>query len=150
MSNSALLVGFFVSLGAVVVTLVVAIAFAKKKRIPAHVKAVGALLVCLVATLGFAEALGQRYTFEATSHDIHMPIAFVTALGLGLPLVTGMLTWKGKVSPKAHKVAVAFWLLCVVAAVVTGLWMLSEATPKEQARLTPALSLEPLEARARA
>ncbi len=130
MSDAQLTAAFFAALAATVIALAVSIALAHKHRRTAHVQAVGVMLGFLVLTLVAAEALGRRFTFVQQAYDLHMPFAYAAAGLLVLPLVTGALHWKGKVTRRAHVVTVGVWLLAVLAALGTGVWMFSGATPK--------------------
>ncbi len=133
MTAAQLTIAFFAALGATVVALAAAIAYARRHRVRAHVTSVGVMLVCLLATLLAAETLGRRFEFDEGAHAVHMPIAYATAGLLVLPLLSGALHWRGRVSRKVHVAAVAVWLAALVAALGSGLWMFSGATEREPA-----------------
>ena len=133
MTIAQLQLGFFASLGTSVALLVAVFVTAKLHKVKAHIACVAVMVVALLVTLGFAETLGQRYVFDSLSYWVHLPLA-VTATGTLLaPLITGFRHWRGQGSVKAHKIAVGVWVTLVLLALGTGIWMLSAATPKEEA-----------------
>ena len=129
MTTEQLFVGFVSALGVSVAVLVAAMVCAHKKMVRAHVGLVGGFLVTFLVTLGFAEVLGRRYTFAEPIYTIHMGLAIFTTLALGVPLVTGVRHWYGKGGRGVHTRSVGVWLVCLVLALVTGVWMLYTATP---------------------
>lgn len=133
MSNLQLVIGFFCALGATVVGLVVAVVQARRHQRRDHVVAVGVSAALLLVTLGFAESLAVRFDFQPTAFKVHMTCAYTTAAVLVGLLVSGGLHWKGKISRGAHRGLAIFWAVTVVAALGTGTWMLSGATPKAPA-----------------
>jgi hypothetical protein len=81
----------------------------------------GALAITIVLT----EQLMAHYTFPDDTKAIHLPCAKAGGL-LALPVIlTGVWLWR---SP--HKLAVYVWLLSVLVATCTGLWMFAHGTPK--------------------
>jgi len=133
MSTSALQVGLFASLGATVVVLAIAMWLAKQHRIKAHIGGVVGFLVLFGVTLVFAETLGRRYDFAEPAYTIHLTLAF-TATALAVVTVgTGIYHYRrmAKESLRAHKVSIGLFLVGIVAALGTGVWMLAEGTLKE-------------------
>lgn len=123
--------GLFVSLGVTVVVLLGAIWLAHKHRPKAHIGGVIAFLVSFLVTLYFAENVGRLYDFHGhASYYIHLTIAIFTAVTVVVPLATGYRHWKGSGTRELHKQVVWAWGVCVGLSLVTGVWMLSNGTPK--------------------
>lgn len=121
----------FACLGATVVVLGATIYAGHKGKFKAHISLVGIFLVVFLVTVYFAELLGTHFDFEKyphISHPIHLTFAFSGGLGVLGPLGTGFMHWRGKVSKKVHRGVVIVWSSIIVLALVTGGWMLSNAT----------------------
>ena len=113
-----------VLLGAVVVT-------GKKSLRRKHLTFVVLAYVGLGLSIYYAELLGKEYNFDSVRliYDVHMAFAKATVCAYLLPIITGIMTIKGKCTRTTHgRVAVAVILLTVVTA-VTGWWMILAATP---------------------
>jgi hypothetical protein len=90
-------------------------------------------LVVFVITVGFAEALGRRYTFNHISYPIHLSLAIFSTLFVLAPLTSGFLHWRDqRVSREAHKRIAWVWIVFVVLSLLTGAWMLSNGTLRDQ------------------
>jgi hypothetical protein len=121
----------FVSLGATVVILGATIYAGHKGKFKAHITLVGLFLVVFLVTVYFAELLGTHFDFEKyphVSHPVHLTFAITGGLGAVGPVGTGFMHWLGKVSKKVHRVVVVVWSAIIVLALLTGFWMLSNAT----------------------
>jgi len=111
-------------LGAVVVT-------GKKSLRRKHLTFVVLAYVGLGLAIYYAELLGHEYNLDSAGsiYPVHLAFAKSTVYAYLLPIITGILTIKGKCKRTTHgRVAVAVILLTVVTA-VTGLWMILAATP---------------------
>lgn len=133
MSTEALLIGFFAALGATVLALGVALWLAHVHRPRGHIAAIAAFLLAFVATIGFAELLGQRYEFAPLPYRVHMPIAFATTLFSLAPLWSGWMHWQGKRTRERHQLLARVFLVGVVLSLGTGVWMLATGTRKDPA-----------------
>jgi hypothetical protein len=122
--------GLGASLTATVVIIGIALVLAHQHRAKAHIAFIGLFLLAFLVTLYFAETLGRRYTFDHISYPIHMSIAIFTAGFTLAPLITGTLHYKGKAERKTHMWVSRAWGVCLVLALVTGGWMISNGTLK--------------------
>lgn len=87
-------------------------------------------MVALVVTIVLTEQLMARYDFPADTKAIHLPCAKAGGL-LALPVVlTGLWYWKRPTAKRWHQFAVYVWLVSVLVATGTGLWMFSHGTLK--------------------
>jgi len=118
------LVVTLILLGAVVVT-------GKRSLRRRHLTLVVLAFVGLGLAIYYAEKLGHEYNLDSAGsiYPVHLAFAKSTVYAYLLPIITGILTIKGKCKRTTHgRVAVAVILLTVVTA-VTGLWMILAATP---------------------
>jgi hypothetical protein len=104
--------------------------FGRTRRIRAHVTSVVAFVALFGLTIGLAEAVGRRYTFDPTRQGVHLPIAFAGGLATFAPLVTGWRRLRGRGSLGAHRAAIALFLALFVAATATGVAMMMTGTPR--------------------
>ena len=87
-------------------------------------------IVALVVAVVLTEQLVRRYDFPPDVLRVHLWFAKAGGL-LALPVVvTGLWLWKQPRARSWHKLAVYVWLLAVLTATGTGLWMFSHGTPK--------------------
>lgn len=87
-------------------------------------------MVALVLTIVLTEQLMACYDFPADTKAIHLPCAKVGGL-LALPVVlTGFWYWRRPTAKRWHQIAVYGWLVSVLVATGTGLWMFSHGTLK--------------------
>lgn len=87
-------------------------------------------MVALTATILLTEQLMARYDFPADTKAIHMPCAKAGGL-LALPVVlTGLWLWRSERARGWHRAAVYVWLVSVLVATGTGLWMFGHGTLK--------------------
>jgi hypothetical protein len=118
------LVVTLILLGAVVVT-------GKRSLRRRHLTLVVLAFVGLGLAIYYAEKLGDEYDLDSAGsiYPVHLAFAKSTVYAYLLPIITGILTIKGKCKRTTHgRVAVAVILLTVVTA-VTGLWLVLAATP---------------------
>lgn len=133
MSDDAVFGGFYGSLAATLVALAAALVLAHKHQPKGHIAAVAVFVLGLLATLFFAETLGARFDFPATSRNVHLPLAFAATAALFAPMITGVLFYTGRLRRDVHVWAARVFLVLAVAAIGTGFWMLSGRTPKAPA-----------------
>ena len=89
-----------------------------------------ATMAALVVTIVLTEQLVARYEFPAHVKAVHMPCAKAGGL-LALPVIaTGVWLWRSERARRWHRLAVWIWLLAVVVATCTGLWMFAHGTVK--------------------
>jgi len=136
MSHQTAQMGLFVSLAVTVVVLLAAMYWGHKKQLKAHLAGVGVFLVVFLVTVFFAEMLGRHYSFTQPSFGVHLTVAILTSLGTVAPLLTGHQHWKGKATLRAHRLVVSVWLVGIIAAVGTGMWMLTSGQLNEPAEAT--------------
>lgn len=87
-------------------------------------------LVALVFAVMQTEALMRRYDFPQDELNTHLIFAkFGGAMALPV-LLTGIWLWRRPQARVWHRIAVWLWLLGVLAATGTGLWIFTLATPK--------------------
>jgi hypothetical protein len=127
-------VGLGTSLAVTVLLLVVAVWFAHKHQVKQHIIFIAIFLVAFVVTVAFAEGLGRQYVFHHISYPIHLSIAIFTTFFTLVPLLSGFFHLKGKTQRVTHVRIAGAWAVCIVLALVTGFWMVSEGTLKSEAR----------------
>ncbi len=125
-----MVVGFWSSF---VVTLVLVGAtvwtgFTARRR--AHLGLALAAVAMLTVTILLTERLVRAIDFPEAEMAIHLIFAKTGAL-LVLPVaVTGILTWRRPTWKKVHLTCVALFLLDVLIATGTGIWVFSLSTPR--------------------
>lgn len=122
---------FWLAFGATVALLVVSLVsgFLRKRRI--HLVTGPLTMVGLVFAVIETEALMRKYTFPREALDTHLIFAKAGGL-LALPvIVTGLWLLKRPQARLYHRIAIWVWLLAVLAATGTGLWIFGLATPKD-------------------
>ncbi|MBL8748483.1 MAG: DUF4149 domain-containing protein [Planctomycetes bacterium] len=88
------------------------------------------VMVSLVVTIVLTEELVRRYDFPADVKRIHLWFAKTGGL-LALPVIlTGVALWRTEKARRWHKAAVLVWLVSVLAATGTGIWMFSHGAVK--------------------
>jgi hypothetical protein len=136
MDHDTAQIGFYASLGLTVAVLAVSMYLGHKAKTKAHIATVATFLVVFLVTVFFAEMLGRFYTTSSPSDVIHLTIAVLTSIGTAAPLYTGFQHLKGKATLKTHRKVVAVWLVGIVSAVGTGIWMLSASERKAPAEVS--------------
>jgi hypothetical protein len=80
-------------------------------------------MVMVTVTIVLTEQLASRYEFPADIRATHLVYAKAGGL-LALPvIVTGIWLWRQERARIWHRIAVLVWLVAVLAATGTGLWM---------------------------
>jgi hypothetical protein len=122
--------GFWLSFLLTVVLLVVTLASGLRGRRRLHLRTGPLTMVALALTIVLTEQLLARYDFPADVKAIHLPCAKAGGL-LALPVIaTGIWYWRCPRARNWHRAAVALWLLAVVVATATGLWMFAQGVPR--------------------
>jgi len=95
--------------------------FLRKRK--AHLFLGPATVVSLTVAIVLTEQLLRNYTFPPDELAIHLVFAKAGGL-LVLPVVvTGIWLWRSERARVYHRVAVILWLVSVLTATGTGLWM---------------------------
>lgn len=82
-------------------------------------------MVSLAIAVVLTEELMQQYTFPEAEKRFHLVFAKAGGL-LALPVVaTGLWLWRSESARLWHRLAVVVWVLSVLVATGTGLWMFS-------------------------
>lgn len=85
-------------------------------------------MVALAITIVLTEELMRRYQFPERALTIHLYFAKAGGL-LALPVVaTGLWLWRSGRARKWHRLCVFVWLVTVLLATGTGLWMFGQGT----------------------
>lgn len=121
-------VPFWISLLATVLLLVAAMATGLLRRRRPHLWLGPLTIVSLAITIVLTEQLVRRYEFPPDVLRLHLWWAKAGGV-LALPVVaTGLWLWRQPRARGWHKVAVYVWLVSVLAATGTGLWMFAHGT----------------------
>lgn len=89
-------------------------------------------IVLLAITVVLTEQLAACYDFPADVKDTHLPWAKAGGL-LALPVVlSGLWLWRSERARWPHRIAVLVWLVVVLVAVGTGIWMFAHGTLRPQ------------------
>lgn len=121
---------FWVSFGATLALAALAIwsGFGGGRRV--HLVAGPATMVLLTVTILLTERFARARAFPEAEMGIHLWFAKTAAL-LALPVIaTGILTARRPTWRKRHRIAVLLFLLAVVIATATGIWVFSLSTPR--------------------
>ena len=123
-------VPFWIAFVTTVLLLVVALitGFTKKRKL--HLWVGPLTIASLAVAIVLTEQLLRNYEFPADELAFHLVFAKAGGL-LALPVVaTGIWLWRNPKARKWHLIAVIAWLISVLTATGTGLWMFSLGTPK--------------------
>lgn len=119
-------IAFVVTVALLVVSLVSG--FRAKRRV--HLVTGPLTIVAVAVTIFLTEQLSRAYDFPRDELDFHLIFAKAGVL-LALPVVaTGIWLWRNPRVRRLHLATVIVWLLAVLAATGTGLWVFDMATPK--------------------
>lgn len=122
--------GFWASFVVTVALLVVTLVSGLRRRRRLHLVTGPLTVLSLVITVVLTEQLMAHYDFPAAAKAIHLPCAKAGGL-LALPVVaTGIWYWRSPRARNFHRAAVAVWLVSVLVATCTGLWMFAQGTPR--------------------
>jgi hypothetical protein len=123
-------VPFWLAFGATVVLLVITLITGWQRRRKLHLLVGPLTVVALTVAIVMTERLMKNYTFPEETKVIHLPFAKAGGL-LVLPVVvTGVWLMFRERARVWHKIAVAVWLLAVLAATGTGVWMFVQGVAK--------------------
>jgi hypothetical protein len=114
---------FWVALVLTVALLVATLWTAWRGRRRLHLVLGPTTILALAVTIVLTEQLVAHYDFPAAAKAVHMPCAKAGGL-LAVPvLVTGVWLWRSERARAWHRAAVWIWLVAVLAATATGVWM---------------------------
>lgn len=117
---------FWITFVTTVLLLVASLVTGWTRKRKAHLWFGPLTMVSLVVTIVLTEELMRSYTFPPEVLRVHLWFAKAGGL-LALPVIlTGLWLWKQPGARTAHKIAVYLWLVSVLAATGTGLWMFSQ------------------------
>ena len=126
-------VGFLLALVVCVAgVLAITVATGWKSQRKAHFAALAVLIPLFSFTIFVAESVGRVRTFEPLAFQVHMWMAWSGVVTLVAAIASGVLRLAAG-TRLPHRVAVASFLLAVVAAVGTGVWMISTSSLKSDA-----------------
>lgn len=119
---------FWLALTATVALIAIALWTGRTGRRRIHLWLGPLTIAMLVVTVLLTEQLVARYDFPADVKAVHLPCAKAGGL-LALPvLLTGLWLWRSERARAWHRWAVGIWLVAVVVAATTGIWMFSHGT----------------------
>lgn len=121
---------FWIAFTATVVLLVGALWSAWVRRRRWHLFLGPATMVALAAAIVLTEQLMRRYDFPPDALKFHLYFAKAGGL-LALPVVvTGVWLWRSESGRLWHRAAVLLWLVAVLLATGTGLWLFGQGSLK--------------------
>ncbi|MBL9079151.1 MAG: hypothetical protein JNL08_16735 [Planctomycetes bacterium] len=121
---------FWIAFVATVLLLVASLVTGWTRRRRLHLWLGPLTMVALGFAVVFTEELVRRYEFPPDVLRTHLWFAKAGGV-LALPVVvTGIWLWRQPRARRWHKLAVYVWLLAVLTATGTGLWMFSQGTLK--------------------
>jgi hypothetical protein len=123
--------GFLVSLAITLALLTADVITGRKALRRKHLTLVACTFVGLGLTIYYAEQLGKEYDLESAGsiYPVHIAFAKLTVLAYLLPVITGIMTIRGRCKRTTHGgVAGAVILLTLITA-VTGTWMILASNP---------------------
>ena len=96
-----------------------------------HLPCVAGAVLCLLATIYYAEQLGKQYDLESAGiiTPVHLFLAKTTTLAYLAPVVTGIRTLRNQEGRKLHGKVAYFVLFMTVLTAVTGTAMVLMGTP---------------------
>ncbi len=123
---------FWLAFVLTVVSLLVALVTGFRRLRRAHLWVGPGTIVLLVITVLLTEQLASRYDFPAAVKETHLLWAKAGGL-LALPVVlTGLWLWRSERARLLHRIVVLVWLVVVLIATGTGIWMFSQGTLRPQ------------------
>lgn len=121
---------FWISFVATVLLLVLALVTGFGHRRRAHLWVGPLTMVSLAITIVLTEQLMRQYDFPRGDLDFHLYFAKAGGI-LALPvIVTGLWLWRRPKARLWHRAAVIVWLISVLTATATGLWVFTLGTLK--------------------
>lgn len=127
-TSSPTTVPFWISFVTTVVVMAAALATGWKRQRGPHMVLGILTMVSLGVTIWLTEELVRSYDFPADVKRTHLWFAKTGGL-LALPvIVTGVALWRTEKARRWHKIAVYVWIVSVLTATGTGLWMFSQGT----------------------
>ena len=121
---------FWIAFVATVLLLVLSLVTGFGRRRRAHLCIGPLTMVSLGVAIYFTEQLMRQYDFPDGELQFHLFFAKAGGL-LALPvIVTGLWLWRSEAARLWHRGAVIVWLIAVLTATATGLWLFGLGTPK--------------------
>jgi hypothetical protein len=121
---------FWISFVATVLLMLGALCTGWKRRRRLHLVLGPLTIVSLAIAVVLTEELMQQYTFPAAEKSFHLIFAKAGGL-LAVPVVlTGLWLWRSERARVWHRLAVLVWVVSVLVATGTGLWMFSLGAAK--------------------
>ena len=121
---------FLANLAATVVALGLTVHAGLTRRRRCHYVLVGATLVLLFLAIVQAEIFGRGFDFEQSRLTTHLVFAFGSLAAIPGVAWSGVGLARGRVRRLVHRRWVGAFILLVVAAVATAIWMFLSATEK--------------------
>jgi hypothetical protein len=123
-------IGFLASLLTTVALLIAAAIAGRRKRIAGHVAFVASAVASLGVAIYFALETGELYDLESAGiiTPIHLNLARITTGFYLLPLATGPLAHTNRIDRRIHRALAWTAIALTVAATVTGVAMIANAT----------------------
>ena len=115
-------VGFLVFLVITLVFLGAAVVTGRAARRKAHLPCVAGAVICLLATIYYAERLGELYDVKTAGFitPLHLFLAKTTSVAYLAPVITGIRTMRNSATRKLHGRVAYFVLFMTVLTAVTG------------------------------
>jgi hypothetical protein len=121
---------FWIAFTCTVALLVASLVSGWLRRRRVHLVTGPLTMVLLAVTVVLTEELMRRYDFPADALRFHLWFAKAGGL-LALPVAaTGVWLWRDPRARRWHRTAVLVWLVSVLAATSTGLWLFAQGTAK--------------------
>ncbi len=121
---------FWIAFAATVVFMVGALVSGLRRQRRYHLVLGPLTMVALAIAIVLTEELASHYDFPADIKHTHLMIAKTGGL-LALPvIVTGLWLWRSESARGWHRACVYLWIVAVLSATASGLWMFSAGTPK--------------------
>ena len=123
-------VPFWIAFVVTVLLLVAALLTGATKRRRVHLVVGPLTMIALTVAIILTEQLLRSYEFPAGDLAFHLVFAKAGGL-LAVPVIaTGVWYWRSAKARLWHRAAVILWLVAVLTATATGLWLFSVGTPK--------------------
>lgn len=122
---------FISSLAVTLVVLGVTVWSGVRARLRIHLPAVATAVMCLAATIYFAERLGEEYDLSTAGpiKAVHLALAKIATISYLLPLASGVMTLRNRRHRTLHLMLAMLTLLLTVLAAATGTLMVMRAEP---------------------
>ena len=122
-------IGFLVSLALTVVALLVTVVSGLRKQRHAHLRRAIVTVLLMAVTIVFAFLLGDVREFPAEEMAIHKIFSRTGAYMVPPVAITGAMLWRRPGWRWPHRLCIGVFLVGVLGAAVTGVWILALSTP---------------------